>query len=306
MGFLAVVGSINMDIVNRVERHPLPGETIKGESTAYLPGGKGANQAVAAARAGARVAMFGAVGDDAFGPQLLESLGSAGVDTAGVARKKSHSGLAFITVNRAGENHIVLSEGANGLVTPEDLQQAWTLDGVRAVLLQNEIPWQTNRAAMERARAQGIRIVFNPAPAFPIPEETLPLIDTLVLNESEAELVTGLTVSRIDEAERAAKRLTASGVGEVIVTLGAAGSLYLARDGAPIVTPAFPVTPVDTTAAGDTFIGYYAAALAAGEPAEKALRRASAAAALTVTRRGAQSSIPDDREVERFLSRPAE
>ncbi|WP_248927047.1 ribokinase [Paenibacillus hamazuiensis] len=298
---IVIIGSINMDVINRVKKHPVPGETIKSFSTAYMPGGKGANQAVAAARSGARVAMAGAVGSDAFASELVASLRASGVDTGFVLRKEGTSGLAFITVDESGENNIILAEGANGALTPEDLAPVWERPELLAILLQNEIPWETNREAMHKAKERGVRVIFNPAPAMSLPADMLPYIGTLVLNQSEAEQVTGLRAERPDEAERAAEQLIASGVGEVIITLGAEGSLYMNKQGERIFTPAFRVQAVDTTAAGDTFIGAFAASLAAGKAVRDALVFASAAAALTVTRKGAQESIPDADEIERFL-----
>ena len=299
---LLVIGSINMDIVNRVKHHPAPGETVKGEGTQYHHGGKGANQAVAAARAGGRVVMAGAVGTDAFGDALLASLAREGVETDIVARKDGTSGMAFITVSESGQNCIVLSEGANGLLAPDDIRAALARERIKLVLLQNEIPWETNESAIRKAKENGMRVWFNPAPALRIPESVLPLIDTLVLNESEAEHLTGRRVLGEADAERAAKDLLAGGTGEVIVTLGAQGSLYMNAGGSALFTPSFPVTAVDTTAAGDTFIGYCAAAVCAGMPMEKALKFASAASAISVTRAGAQPSIPHRAEVERFLA----
>lgn len=299
---IVAVGSVNMDVVNRVARHPQPGETVHGLGTEYSPGGKGANQAVAAARAGAAVAMVAAVGSDSFGQELRDSLGASGIDAGRVLTKPGTSGLAFITVDQAGENIIILSQGANGKLSPEDVDAAGDVfDGAAILLTQNEIPWKTTRFALESAHRRGVRTLFNPAPAFAAPKDVLPYVDWMVLNETEAEHITGVRVDGPDAARRAASLLVADGVGAAVVTLGEQGAVYLDRSGQDVFTPAYRVDPVDTTAAGDTFIGAFAARIAAGSDVRGALRFASAAAALTVTRRGAQSSIPRRAEIEAFL-----
>ncbi|MDF2938557.1 MAG: rbsK [Paenibacillaceae bacterium] len=311
MGKIAVVGSINMDVVNRVEHHPLPGETVSGLETAYIPGGKGANQAVAAARAGAQVLMIGAVGQDPFGGPLVQALETAGVDTGGVLVKAGTSGMAFITVDNSGENNIILSSGANGKLGVADMEAgignaAGALgdgDGLGGVLLQNEIPWETTVAAVRRAHALGATVYLNPAPARTVEDEVLALVDVLVVNETEAAAISGIQVTGSGDAGAAAEWLLGRGVGQVIVTLGAAGVVYASKEGECVSVPAFRVEAVDTTAAGDTFIGAYAAARERGSSVRDALRWASAAAALAVTRRGAQSSIPTADEVNRWLER---
>ncbi|MCI3927042.1 ribokinase [Paenibacillus sp. TRM 82003] len=303
---ITVIGSVNMDIVNTVDAYPAPGETVKGTGTTYHPGGKGANQAVAAARAGAEVSMLGAVGEDPFARTLLEALREAGVDTTTVAAKPGTSGMAFITVDGSGENVIILSEGANGRLAPADLEASEaTLKSSGAVLLQNEIPWETTCDAMRRAKSFGLTVYMNPAPARAIDPALFPYIDVLVVNETEAEQVAGTTVDSPEAAERAARALTNQGVGAVIVTLGSRGALYVGKDGAKHEAPAFRVQAVDTTAAGDTFIGAFAAAKESGFGIPEALRFASASAALTVTRKGAQAAIPTKAETERFLAERA-
>ncbi|MDQ6421494.1 ribokinase [Paenibacillus sp. LHD-117] len=300
---LLVVGSINMDVVSNVKQFPLPGETIHSGGTAFVPGGKGANQAVAAARAGADCAMVGAVGLDPFGDTLVASLAERGVDAGAVLRKEGTSGIALITVNEEGENNIILSEGANGKVTAADVASSAAWDGVYAVLLQNEIPWETTLSAMRGAKDAGVRVFLNPAPARSLPDETFPLLDTLIVNETEAAVVTGVKVDGVASAAVAAEWALAKGASSVIVTLGEQGCFYADAQGARLAVPAFRVKPVDTTAAGDTFIGAYAAASADGLGTEDALRFAVAASALAVTRPGAQSSIPDKAEIEAFLTR---
>lgn len=302
MAKLVVIGSINMDVVNRVEQHPLPGQTVHSIQTSYHPGGKGANQAVSAARAGAAVRIAGAVGNDLFGPVLLSGLAEQGIQTDGVLTLSGTSGLAFITVDSAGENSIILSSGANGEFSPKRLGQLGNgLDECSAVLLQNEIPWETTFAAMKLAKQRGKRVYFNPAPAIRLPEDAYPLLDCLILNETEAAFLTGLTLESAEQEDKAMRMLLERGVKSVILTLGSNGLFYGSSAGEAIRLPAFPVEAVDTTAAGDTFIGAYAAFREGNEDVEASLRFAAAAAAIAVTRRGAQESVPSRGEVLAFL-----
>jgi ribokinase len=293
-----------MDIVNSVEKHPLPGETIKSRQTQYTPGGKGANQAIAAALAGGTVTMIGAVGQDAMGSELQSNIQSFGAETKHILIKEGTSGLAFITVNQLGGNTIILSEGANAKLTEEDVKQIIsnsTLDQVDTVLLQNEIPWQTTLFAIKEAHRRGIRIMFNPAPALMLTEDILSLIDVLILNETEAEMITNHKVGDRKEALKAAQQLVNGGVTEVILTLGDKGSIYVNQKKEVIITPAFKVLCVDSTAAGDAFIGAFAASSRGDYSTEESLRFAAAAAAITVTRDGAQMSIPNAKEIKGFL-----
>ncbi|CAA7602899.1 ribokinase [Acididesulfobacillus acetoxydans] len=305
MGSIAVIGSLNMDIVNRVERAPLPGETIQAVSTVYVPGGKGANQAVAAARAGARVEMIGAVGQDAFGEELLTNLSTSGVGTEGVlVEPGSATGIAFITVDALGENSIILSAGANGKLTPGKIAP----NGRFALLpdwliLQNEIPYPTVAYALTYFAARGTYVIYNPAPACQLPEEDYRKISMLILNETEAAILTGSEVVSAEEISRAASILVDRGCREVIITLGARGLFYRGWEDQELFLEPFKVKVTDTTAAGDTFVGAYAAALAENMPIRDALRFASAAAALAVTQKGAQTSIPERVEIDRFLKR---
>jgi ribokinase len=301
MSGVVVVGSINMDIVNYVEEFPLPGETIKGKNVSYLPGGKGANQAIAAARSGVNTVMIGAVGDDVFGPALIDSLKAGGVDTRSILKKEGSSGLAFITVNRSAENHIILSEGANARLTSGDLADMSALKNAKAVLLQNEVLWDTNRFAMRLARDLGIPVYFNPAPAVKLDPNDLALIHTMILNKTEAECITGITVDTEDAELRAVQWLSGAGVKEVVITLGERGALYTDHSGAWQRVPAYRVDPVDTTAAGDTFIGAFAASRALGESVQDSLKFAAAAAAISATKQGAQASIPDRETVLAFM-----
>ncbi|MFD0672455.1 ribokinase [Cohnella sp. GCM10027633] len=300
---IVVVGSINMDIVNEVKKHPLPGETIHGLSTKYYPGGKGANQAVAAARSGGTTMMVGAVGEDAFSSELIASLADSGVNAEQVSRVPGNSGIAFITVDESGENSIILSAGANRQVRLDDrVESLNVLHAVDIVLLQNEIPWETNREVMKRACSQGARVLYNPAPAMKIPADVYPYIHTLILNETEIEVITGMPIG--DDslgAEAAIDSLLDAGIQSVILTLGSKGCLYKAAGSAAVSCPAFRVEAVDTTAAGDTFIGAFASSLAEGRAIPEGLRFASAAAAIAVTGEGAQASIPTREQIDRFL-----
>lgn len=296
---VVVVGSINMDLVVRTARLPEAGETVSGTSFATIPGGKGANQAVAAARLGARTAMIGCVGDDAFGVELRRVLAADGIDCRAVrAAAGVPTGVALIEVDDAGRNHIVVVPGGNGRLVPADVQaHEELLAGARAVVLQLEVPLATVAWTAARARALGKLVVLNPAPAQPLPAELLASTDYLVPNELEAAALAGVRVDSPASAAEAAQRLRAQGVRNVIITLGAAGVLSATADGVQH-HPARPVKAVDSTAAGDTFIGGLCASLVAGRPLDRAIAFAQAAAAISVTRPGAQTSIPRRDEVE--------
>jgi len=228
---IVVVGSLNMDIVNRVERHPSPGETISGKGVMYFSGGKGANQAVAAAQSQANASMVGAIGKDAFAGELKTSLEQKGVNTSWIIEKSGTTGIAFITVDDLAENIIILAEGANGTFSADDLSLIPVVfDKATTLLLQNEIPWETNLLAIELARKAGSRIVFNPAPALIIPNEILQLIDLLILNEREAEMLSGVQISNKVSAQIAIEKLLDVGANSIIITLGDKGSLYANRE----------------------------------------------------------------------------
>jgi len=300
---VTVAGSLNMDLVVRAPRIPEPGETIIGGEFRTVPGGKGANQAVAAARLGAQVAMVGRVGGDAFGGLLLENLAAAGVDPAFVTRDpQAATGVALIEVDDAGQNSIVVVSGANMRLAPADVEAAAAAIGVADVLLlQLESPLETVTRAAQVARAQGVTVILNPAPARPVPDGLLGLVDVLIPNESETALLTGLPVGDQEQAQAAAAALRRMGVATVILTLGERGAL-LAYEGGAELFPAFDVTPVDTTAAGDAFVGGLAVALAEGRPLQEAVRWGNAAGALATTRLGAQPSLPTRQALEKMLT----
>ncbi|MGW3622350.1 ribokinase [Streptomyces sp. NPDC000880] len=289
---IAVLGSTNMDLVAYVSHAPKRGETVTGREFRTIPGGKGANQAVAAARAGGDVAMIGAVGSDDFGVLLRHTLESSGVDTDLLRTAEGPSGTAHIVVDDEGGNAIVVIPGANGTVTalaPGD--EALIATSV-ALLLQLELPLSAVLDGAEAARRHGVRTVLTPAPAQPLPPELLAVTDLLVPNEHEAATLAGVA-----DPHMAAEALLRQ-VPEVVITLGSAGSLYAARGADPVTVPAPRVRAVDTTGAGDTFVGALAVALVEGMPVQQALTWASAAAALCVQRPGASTSMPYRSEID--------
>jgi ribokinase len=296
---LIVVGSSNTDLIVRAEHLPAPGETVLGGEFITAAGGKGANQAVAAARCGARVAFVARVGADAYGRDSLANFAREGMDTRYVfTDRQALSGVALIVVDARGQNLIAVASGANARLTPADVAAARpAFAEARVLLLQLESPMETVLAAARLGREHGLTVILNPAPARPLPTELYPLVDVLTPNEREAAALTG---ERAPEA--AARALLARGVKTAIVTLGAAGVLLATGTG--VETHAgFRVEAVDTTAAGDAFNGGLAVALARGEPLPAAIRYAQAAAALSVTRLGAQPSLPTAAEVAAFLAR---
>lgn len=302
---IVVIGSINMDIVNRVERHPLPGETIMALKTEFNSGGKGANQAVAATRAGGYVSMVGAIGDDPFGKELIMSLSKNGINTKKIIKKDCKSGLAFITVNAAGENSIILEAGANGQLSHEDIISV--LDDFigkdTVILLQNEIPWERTEYIINKAYEQQIPVYLNPAPAKRISDSVLSKLKGLFVNETEAEILTGITIIDEKTVKQAASIMLKTGLSEVVITLGEKGSYYADQTGNIIFTPAYQVPVVDTISAGDTFIGAYVVARLSGEVPRDSLQFATAASALTVTKNGAQKSIPFQEQIKSEINR---
>jgi len=302
---ITVVGSLNMDFVVQVEKLPLPGETVLGGGFATIPGGKGANQAVAAGKLGGRVRMLGRVGDDVFGRQLKDNLAIAGVDAAAVlATAGAPTGVALIFVEVGGQNQIVVASGANARLAPEDVAPALEQASGGFLLLQLESPMETIERAASLGRRQGMTVLLDPAPARPISGSLLANVDVLTPNESEAMLLLDRregTVS-LDEAKEVARALLRLGPRAVILKLGEKGAFLDDGAGGRHV-PGLKVDAVDATAAGDTFGGALAVALAEGRAMPEALAFANAAAAISVTRLGAQASIPDRDEVEEVLAR---
>jgi ribokinase len=296
---IVVVGSLNADLVARLERFPAPGETVTATDFAVHPGGKGANQAYAAARLGGRVAMVGCVGTDAHGDRLAEGLRDAGVDVSDLAREPGPTGLALIALDAAGENQIVVVPGANARLTPDRLDPVRPrLAAAAVVMLQLEVPLATVEAAARMARDGGAIVVLDPAPARPLPPGLLACVDYLTPNESELLTLAGRRDGGSPEA--AARTLIGGRPLRVVLKMGEAGAL-LVDDGPAVRWPAPRVRVQDATGAGDAFNAGLAVALAEGRPLAEAGRLAVAAGALCVTRAGAQPSMPTRQEAEAAL-----
>jgi ribokinase len=293
---ITVFGSINVDLVCRVRKSPMPGETVLGSDYALIPGGKGANQALAARRAGAEVSMVGTIGDDDIGKVALNELVPAGVDLGSVARRSGTTGVAIITVDDSGENTIVVSPGANAAANAGQIP-AGSLGSGDTLLLQLEVPQVEVFAAARRARAGGARVVLSVAPFAPFTGEQLADVDIVIVNEHEAQDFArqfGLAPSNAEATVTAlAERLGRT----VIATLGQEGAVAAGREGV-IRVPALAVTPVDTTGAGDTFAGVLAAFLDEGRPLVEAMAHAAIAGSLACTKHGAQPSFPTRAEIE--------
>lgn len=299
-----VFGSINMDLVARTPRLPAAGETLTGHSFSTLPGGKGANQAVAAARLGAPVEMIGRVGADEFGQALVTSLSQAGVGVESVvADPDTSSGVALIEVDDQGENRIIIIPGANGEIDDTDLKRLGDrLPQAHVLLLQLEVPTPAVVAAARAAHQAGVSVILDPAPVrADLPDDVFPAVHILTPNQVEASQLVGSPIETMEEAKQAAIALQQRGADTVIVKLGGQGSVCVTPDDT-IYTPAFPVQTVDTVAAGDAFNGGLAAALAMGRSLRDSLTWATATAAIAVTRQGAQPAMPTQVELHRFFT----
>ena len=311
---ILVIGSLNADLVVRAPRFPQPGETISGEDLQVIPGGKGANQSVAAARLGSSVSMLGRVGRDNFGDLLLNNLKSNQVDSQLVQRDDASTGTAIIIVDSNGQNSIVLSAGANGKVSSADIA---SFPDHKLLLLQLEIPLETVLSAARRAHENGLRVILNPAPAQQIPVALIALADFIIPNETELSLLTGLPVNDVNSTEQAARKLLDQGAQNVIVTLGSKGALIVTSEQVTHVNT-YTVEVVDTTAAGDAFIGGFAAKLLESDSLlsniqehtltgtealalQRAVQYGCACGALATTKFGAQPSLPTREDVEKLL-----
>jgi len=300
---ILVIGSLNMDLVTRTPYLPKPGETIHGHQFTMVPGGKGANQAAAIAKLGASVAMFGKVGEDAFGENVLASLHSAGVDTSSVIVDPDvTTGIAAILVDDHGENSIVVTAGANHMLSIADIKRIPPLFlTAKYLVLQLEIPLDVVQYSIEEAKKNDMRVVLNTAPAYHEVNSFLDQVDYLLLNETEAQIYTGRNVLDLADAESSVKDLLRMGVPVVVLTIGERGALLGFQNQVTHIET-HKVEVVDTTAAGDAFTGGFTVALNKGASLEKAVQYANAVGALTVTRLGAQSSLPTAAEVDLFLS----
>ena len=304
MPHIVVVGSLNMDLVVQVPTIPAPSETVLGDNFATIPGGKGANQAVAAARLGAKVSLIGRVGNDAFGKQLLANAQREGIDVTHVGRDETAaSGVAMIAVDANGQNSIAVASGANYRLTAAQVHAAWAaLPHVDLLVMPLETPLETIETAVALANQSGAKVILNPAPAQKLPPHILAGVDVLVPNEPETAQLTDMPINTGAETRLAAQELLNLGVSHVVLTLGSRGALVL--DGTTgqftEVTP-YPVIVVDTTAAGDAFVAGLAVGLGEGRSLVKAAQFANAVGALAVTKQGAQPGMPFREEVDRLL-----
>ena len=299
---IVVVGSLNMDLIGRAPIIPAPGETVLGSHFSTAAGGKGANQAVAAARLGAQVTMVGCVGDDDYSRRLLAGLQADGVDTQFVrVDTDAHTGVAIITVDDAGENSIVVISGANWQLTQTDVSVAEAaIAEADMLVLQLESPLEVVVYSTKVAARHGVPVLLNPAPARPLPSSLLARTTYLIPNESEAALLADCSVDEMEGVATAANRLRERGVENVVLTMGGRGA-YLHSASESLMVPAFPVQPVDTTAAGDAFVAGLAVAMGQGQSLPEAVRLAAAAGALAATKAGAQPSLPTRAEVQALL-----
>jgi ribokinase len=299
---VVVVGSLNLDLVIGLERMPDSGETVFGDALEQHAGGKGLNQAVAAARIGVPVSMIGALGSDASGAWLRDVVDAEGIDGSAVAQVDGISGTALIEVDASGANRIVVIAGANAQVTAQHVRTSISaLDDIAIVLTQGEVPTDAIVAAMQAGRAAGARTILNPAPVRDFPEALYPLVDIVIPNEHEAAQLTGLPTETADQATDAARHLVRLGAGCAIVTRGGEGAVWATADASGSCA-AFPIVPVDTVAAGDAFCGGLSTALAEGLSLTEALRWGSAAGALAATTAGAVPSLPRRESVEQLVN----
>lgn len=301
---IVVVGSSNTDMILKLERIPRPGETLLGGVFHMVQGGKGANQAVAASKCGGEVSFVAKVGNDSFGTSAMSGLKESGIDTGNILRDgKESSGIALIFVDTKGENAIGVAPGSNANLSVKDIQSVdERIARAKILLLQLEIPLETIQAAVNIAYQHNVDIILNPAPSQRLPKELLQKITILTPNVTEAEHLTGIAIKTENDLHRCAQNLLESGVRNVIITLGIKGA-FIATKTIREIIPSFKVEAIDSTAAGDVFNGALAVELSNGQDLKDAVRFANAAAAISVTRLGAQTSIPSRDEVEKMLSK---
>ena len=299
---IIVLGGINMDLIATVSKFPTPGESIVGKRFFITPGGKGANQAVGVAKLGANVRMIGRVGNDTFGPVLLENLQSSGVDIQGIYQDKNNSsGVAIILVDLKGENQIVVVRGANMTCGESELQKTkQVLEDANALMLQLEIPSQVSISAAKFAKEKGIPVILDPAPVQYLSQEILDNVDILTPNQTEAEYLTGIKVTDSCSAKIAAEKIFELGVSTVVVKIGAIGAYYISKNEAGLI-PSYQVNAVDSVAAGDAFGAALTVALCEGKCLKDAVIYGTASGALAVTKNGAQAAMPTRIELESFI-----
>jgi ribokinase len=301
---IVVIGSSNVDLLMKMDHLPEKGETVTDADFFQVYGGKGANQAVAAARAGGNVAFVNSVGEDAYTPQMVQNYKNDGIDTRYVFQEKGiASGHALIMIGGEGMNYLSVAPGANYKLTPQKIDEAMpVIDDAAMIVMQYEIPEETIKYVIDLANRKNIPVMWNCAPARAFDLSYIPKINILVLNEVEAGFLAEMTVETEADAEKAAQKLVDRGVEKVIITLGSKGAFVVTKT-EKVSVPAFKVEAVDTTAAGDTFCGAFAVALVEGKSLKEALQFASAAAAISVTRMGAQPSAPTRKEIDEFLGK---
>lgn len=297
---ICVIGSLNMDLVVNVDTMPKPGQTIIGSNFKEVPGGKGANQAVAMARLNGNVSMIGKVGEDGFGQTLINSLKNDKVDTTYIQTSKGATGVALITVDKNAQNSIVVSPGANFEVKEDDIDN--NIEAIKnsdIVVLQLETPLNTIKYALNKAKELNKYTILNPAPAVKLDDEIIKNVDLLTPNETELEIISGVSIETEEDIQKAAQIMIEKGVKELIVTLGSKGSLYINKEKS-MFKKAYKVKAVDTTAAGDSYTGALAVALSQDKGIEDAMDFASKVGALSVLKEGAQSSLPTLEDVKNF------
>ena len=298
---ILVIGSLNMDLIVKTDRLPKLGETVIGTSFYTIPGGKGQNQAVAAAKLGADIQFIGKIGKDSYGKELLENLKENKMSTDGIILSDEVTGRAVIQVDKNGNNTIVVIGGSNSALTEEDIKEKYDfLKNCNIIIMQHEIPVDTVKFIIKEGKKLGKMIILNPAPALIIEDTYLNSLDYLILNETELDFMSGTKNNNNKERIKECKNFINKGVKNIILTLGEKGGIFINKKG-ETEYKAYKVKAVDTTAAGDSFIGAFAVKLSEGKTEEEAVRYASAVAALTVTRMGAQKSLPDKKEVDEFF-----